>query len=317
MNWILLFSQLAFAVMAIIMFIRLPSIVREPSGRLAWLGTFTGSIAFAATGAVIPLGLLDSWLGGSNVINLVQNGFATIAFWLMMQAAMSFEGAGVTRRSLWELATMLAAMTTAFLLIPHRSPTAVDFIHDFGEQPMVWVYTMIHMGSWAIIMVRALRGLRGRTARPYLIVRIGAASIAIASAIKMVYITMRVLGVQPEAGVELVRTVFVFPFYGGIIIAMAGLSTFAIAPRARRSTLRALRAMLLRANLGRGFDRADVADAGENAYATYRLAVRLTDIANSEPLTRRERTLLRTTTRVLDRQMGAPKIVRMTGVPSA
>ncbi|MNL83665.1 hypothetical protein D3C87_2113800 [compost metagenome] len=49
-------------------------------------------------------------------------------------------------------------------------------------------------------------------------------------------------------------------------------------------------------------------------HEAYRLAVRLTDIANSQPLTRRERVLLRATAELLDRQMRAPSVVRMTSI---
>lgn len=47
-------------------------------------------------------------------------------------------------------------------------------------------------------------------------------------------------------------------------------------------------------------------------HEAYRFAVRLTDIANSEQLSRRERILLRAAAELLDRQMRTPAVVRMT-----
>lgn len=315
MTLVQVFSLLAFVVLVTITVMRMPSVVSEPSSRLAWLATLSGCAAFAMVGAVIPLNLLDGWLGGTNVVNLLQNIFATTAFWFLMQASRTLDGSPFDLRSLWQLPAMLAAFTVPFLLIPDRGPTSDDFIKLYANQPTLWAYASIYMGCVAVIMWRLLAGVRGRTPRQYVLIRVGAWGIAAASVLEIVYLTLRVLNVEPRWLVDLIGHGFVVPFYGGVILAAIGLAAFAFVSRSRSSVLTALRVLLLRANTGRGLDSDMLGDDGEDVYDTYRLAVRLTDIANSEPLRWRERAILRAATRMLDRQMSAPTVVRMSGRP--
>lgn len=312
MNWVQLFSLLAFVVLVVITLMRAPSVVTQPSSRLAWLATLSGCAAFAMVGVVIPLELLDGWFGGTNMVNLFQNVFATTAFWFLMRAARTLDGSRFSARSWWQLPAMLVAFTIPFVLIPDRGPTSDDFIKLHADKPLLWAYASIYMGCVVFIMWRLLTGIRGRTPRQYVLIRIGAWAIAAASVLEIVYLTLRVLQVEPREGVEIVGHGFVLPFYGGVILAAIGLAAFAFVRRTRGSVLTALRVLLLRANTTRGLE---VGDAGADAYDTYRLAVRLTDIANSEELNWRERLILRAATRMLDRQMSAPTVVRMSSRP--
>ncbi len=315
MNWVQLFSLLAFVVLVIITVVRMPSVIRQPSSRLAWLATLSGCAAFAMTGAVIPLSVLDAWLGGTNLGNLFQNVFATTAFWFLMQAARTVDGSRVNPRSWWVLPAMVVAFSIPFLMIPSRGPTSNDFIKQYADEVTLWVYASVYMGCVVFIMWRLLAGIRGRTPRPYVLIRVGAWAIGAASVLEIAYLTLRVLDVQPRAAVELIGHAFVLPFYGGVILAAIGLAAFAFVRRTRWSVLVALRVLLLRANTERGLDPRTVHEDGADAYDTYRLAVRLTDIANSEELNWRERWILRAATRMLDRQMSAPTVVRMSGRP--
>jgi len=315
LNWVQVFSLLAFVVLVIITLLRMPSVITEPSSRLAWLATLSGCAAFATVGVVIPLELLDGWLGATNVVNLLQNLFATTAFWFLMQASRTLDGSKFDRRSLWELPAMLVAFSIPFALIPDRGPTSDDFIKEHADKVALWAYASIYMACVVFIMMRLLIGIRGRSPRQYVLIRIGAWGIAAASVLEIVYLTLRVADAQPRSLVELVGHGFVLPFYGGVILAAIGLAAFAFVSRTRTSVLVALRVLLMRANAGRGLDMEAVSAAGDDPYDTYRLAVRLTDIANSEPLNWRERTILRAATRMLDRQMSAPSVVRMSGRP--
>lgn len=315
MNWVQLFSLLAFVVLVVITLVRMPSVIRQPSSRLAWLATLCGCAAFAMVGVVIPLELLDGWLGGTNMVNLFQNIFATMAFWFLMRASRTLDGSRMSRFSWWQLPAMLVAFTIPFLLIPERGPTSDEFIKLHADKVQLWAYASIYMGCVVFIMWRLLAGVRGRTPRQYVLIRIGALAILAASVIEIVYLTLRVLKVEPRSVVELVGHAFVLPFYGGVILAAIGLAAFAFVRRTRGSVLVALRVLLLRANAERGLDQTDVAEADADAYDTYRLAVRLTDIANSEELNWRERMILRAATRMLDRQMSAPTVVRMSSRP--
>lgn len=315
MTLVNLLSLIAFVVIAVVLVVRMPTVVSEPSSRLAWVAALFGCAAFASVGVIIPLDTLDGWLGGTNVVNLLQNTFATAAFWFIMQASRTLDGSQFHARSLWQLPAMVAAFTVPFFLIPDRGPTSDDFIKLYAEDPMLWAYASIYMGCVAYIMFRMLSGIRGRAPKQYVVIRIGAWGVAVASLLEILYLTLRVLNVEPRAFVDLVGHGFVIPFYGGVILQAVGMAGFAFVNRTRASVLVALRVLLLRANARRGLETSSPSEQGEEAYDAYRLAVRLTDIANSEPLSWRERAILRAATRVLDRQMSAPVVVRMSGKP--
>lgn len=308
-------SLVALIVIAAVLVLRMPSVVTVPSSRLAWFAALFGCLAFACVGVVVPLYTLDGWLGGTNVVSLLQNSFATAAFWFIMQASRTLDGTRFDPRSLWELPVMIVTFSVPFFMIPNRGPTSDDFIKLYAPSPFLWAYASIYMSCVAYIMFRMLAGVRGRAPRQYIAIRIGAWGVAAASILEVVYLTLRVVDARPAALVEAIGNGFVIPFYGGVIVMALGMAGFAFVTRTRNSVLVALRVLLLRANTRRGLRTESAEESAEDAYDAYRLAVRLTDIANSEPLNRRERAILRAATRVLDRQMGAPDVVRMSGNP--
>jgi hypothetical protein len=303
-------ETIAFLALLILTLIRLPSAIREPSSRLTWIATITGLAAVFMVGVVVPLPIVDGWLGGTNVANLLQNMLATTAFWFVMQAALTLDGSRFNPRSLWELPVMLLSFTIPFLLIADRGSTTDGFIKETADQVGLWAYASIYMGCVVLIMGRMLRGIRHRKPRPYILIRIGAWAILCASLIEIVYLTLRVAGLGRTPLVEAVGNLFTIPFYGGVVMVCAGIIVFAITRAGRRSMNAVLGRMLKRANADRGMIVSPIPDE-EPVHEAYRLAVRLTDIANSQELTRRERVLLRAATGMLDRQMRAPAVVRM------
>ena len=303
-------ETVAFLALLILTLIRLPSAIREPSSRLTWIATITGLAAIFMVGVAVPLPVVDGWLGGTNVANLLQNMLAITAFWFVMQAALTLDGSRFNPRNLWELPVMLLSFTIPFLLIADRGPTTDAFIKETADQVGLWAYASIYMACVVLIMTRMLRGIRGRTPRPYILIRIGAWAILVASLVEIVYLTLRVAGLGRTPTVEAVGNLFTIPFYGGVVLVCAGIIAFAIARAGRRSMNAALGRLLTRANVGRGMLVTPIPDE-DPVHETYRLAVRLTDIANSQELTKRERNLLRAATAMLDRQMRAPAVVRM------
>lgn len=303
-------ETIAFLALLALTLLRLPSAVREPSSRLTWFATITGLGAIFMVGVAVPLPVVDGWMGGSNVVNLVQNLLATTAFWFVMQASRTLDGTRFNPRSLWELPVMLVSFTIPFLLIGNRGATSDDFIKDSAGQWGLWAYASIYMAWVIVIMIRMLRGVHGRTPRPYILIRLGAWSILVASCLEIVYLTLRVGRPGRTPGVEFVGNLFTIPFYGGVLLVCAGIVAFAAARVSRRPMHAALGRALKRANVDRGMTLGAFPDE-DPVHEAYRLAVRLTDIANSQQLTRRERVLLRATAELLDRQMRAPDVVRM------
>lgn len=301
----------AFLALLVLTFLRLPSAVREPSSRLTWFATITGLGAIFMVGVVVPLTVIDGVMGGTNVVNLVQNLLATTAFWFVMQASRTLDGTRFDARSLWELPAMLITFTIPFFLIFDRGSTSSDFVKETADHAGLWAYASIYMAWVIVIMTRMLRGIHGRVPRPYTLIRIGAWSILIASLIEIMYLTLRVAQLGRSEPVEVVGNLFTVPFYGGVVLVCAGIVVFAIARAGRRPAHAALGRLLMRANVGRGMTLVPIPDE-DPVHEAYRLAVRLTDIANSQPLSRRERVLLRAAAELLDRQMRAPAVVRMT-----
>ena len=303
-------EAVAFLALLVLTLIRLPSAIRQPSSRPTWIATITGLAAVFMVGVVVPLPIVDGWLGGANVANLVQNILATTAFWFVMQAALTLDGSRFDPRSLWELPAMFLSFTIPFLLIADRGSTTGDFIKESADQIGLWAYASLYMGCVVLIMARMLRGIHGRKPRPYILIRIGAWSILVASLIEIAYLTLRVAGMGRTPPVEAVGALFTIPFYGGVVLVCAGIIVFAVARASRRSMNATLGRLLAKASLDRGMIVKPIPDE-DPVHETYRLAVRLTDIANSQELTKRERVLLRATSEMLDRQMRAPAVVRM------
>ncbi len=309
-------EAVAFLALLVLTLIRLPSAIREPSSRLTWVATITGLAAVFMVGVVVPLPIVDGWFGGTNVVSLVQNILATAAFWFVMQATLTLDGSRFNPRSLWELPAMFLSFTIPFLLISDRGSTTDEFIKETAEQLGLWAYASLYMGCGVLIMIRMLRGIRGRKPWPYILIRIGGWAILGASLIEIVYLTLRVAGLGRTPSVEAVGALFTIPFYGGVVLVCVGIIVFAIARAGRRSMNATLGRMLAKASLDRGMIVKPIPDE-DPVHETYRLAVRLTDIANSQELTKRERVLLRAATEMLDRQMRAPAVVRMSSAAGA
>jgi hypothetical protein len=313
---VLSIEAVAFLALLVLTLIRLPSAVREPSSRLTWIATITGLAAVFMVGVVVPLPIVDGWFGGTNVVSLVQNILATAAFWFVMQATLTLDGSRFNPRSLWELPAMFLSFSIPFVLISDRGSTTDEFIKETADQFGLWAYAALYMGCVVLIMIRMLRGSRGRKPPPYLLIRIGAWAILVASLIEIVYLTLRVAGLGRTPSVEAVGALFTIPFYGGVVLVCVGIVMFAVARAGRRSMNATLGRLLTKASLDRGLIVKPIPDE-DPVHETYRLAVRLTDIANSQELTKRERVLLRAATEMLDRQMRAPSVVRMSSAAGA
>lgn len=309
-------EAVAFLALLVLTLIRLPSAIREPSSRLTWIATITGLAAVFMVGVAIPLPIVDGWLGGTNVANLIQNILATTAFWFVMQAALTLDGSRFKPRSLWELPAMYLSFTIPFLLIADRGLTTDEFVKETADQLGLWAYASLYMGCVVLLMIRMLRGIHGRKPRPYILIRIGAWAILAAGLVEIVYLTLRVAGLGRTPSVEAVGALFTIPFYGGVVLVCAGIIVFAVARAGRRSMNATLGRLLAKASVERGMIVKPIPDE-DPVHETYRLAVRLTDVANSQELTKRERVLLRAATEMLDRQMRAPAVVRMSSAAGA
>ncbi|MGI0520224.1 hypothetical protein ABY45_06635 [Microbacterium maritypicum] len=305
----------AFLALAVLALGRLPALGRGGAGTLSELALLTGAGALFMVGTVVPLAVVDGWLGGTNVVNLVRNVLATVAIWFMTMTAKNMaNGSRPARRSIWGLIIVIIAFTIPFFLMD-RGVTNAEFIRVNAGSGWLWLYASIYMAFVAYMMVRLFQALGERAPRPYAVVRIGAILMCIASIAEIVYLTARVLGRQSEWLGDL----FVPLFYGGILLIAGGLAWFPLARRARHAALAIANAMLRRASAPHPalVGDADRHSAETIAHGTYRLAVQLADIGNAVELTRTERWSLRFATHLLNLQVPAPHVIRMSAVPEA
>lgn len=303
----------AFLALALLAGLRLPALRRGGAGTLSELALLAGTGALFMVGTAVPLPVVDGWLGGVNVVNLLQNVLATLAIWFMtMTVKYMATGSVPTRRPRWELAIVVTAFTIPFFFIGHPCPTNMDFVRAHGDDVWLWLYASIYMGYVAYLMVRMLIALGNRAPRAYAIVRVGAVSMGAASLAEIVYLTGRVLGVR----MEWLGDSFIPLFYGGILLIAMGLAWFPLARRARRVALTIANAMLRRTSAAHP-TLADVEEHDTAVHGTYRLAVQLADIGNAVELTRGEQRTLRFATHLLDLQVPAPHVIRMTAIPRA
>lgn len=294
---------------------RLPSVIRHPRARPSWAAVVVGAAAFFSRGALVPLETLDAALGGQNYINLVQNSLAVTAFWLMLEAAKATITGDFAWRRAWRLLVMISTFALPFLAIRDRQGTSSNFIDEFADQWALWAYASIYMGWVVVLTVSTIIVVRGRRSVMYFAIRFGCCLIAAGSVIEIAYLTLRVAGNGSVGVVEIVRLMFAPLFYGGVAMFAAGLAGFWLVRTVRELVLNLLRAALRRGNTLRGLDH-DVLLTGDAAVDAYRMAVMLVDIGNVRGLGWMERTVLAMTTRMLDRQTKAPRIVKMKAEPS-
>lgn len=289
---------------------RLPNAWRHPESRLVWAASFTGCLALASVGVVVALPVLDGWLGGSNLINLVQNILATSAFWLLLQATLTLDGSRFRPAAIWALPVMVASFTIPFFLIRDRGTTDSNFIRERADDWALWAYASLYMLSVVGIMVQIIIGIRGRTPWQYRLIRLGAVLIALGSVLEVAYLTLRVLDSQPHVAVERLGDLFAPPFFGGVVLVTAGIMSFTFAKWSRSGSWWLLEKLLSGTSAAQGIDVPAMARDGAVREA-YRLAVRLTDLANSQALSQREKLSLVAAAGILNRLMRAPAVVRL------
>lgn len=305
----------AFLALALLAIVRFPALRRGGAGTLSELALIAGAGALFMVGTVVPLTTLDGWLGGSNIVNLLQNVLATLAIWFMMMTAKHMAtGSWPAPRAVWELIGVIAAFAIPFFLM-NRGPTNEDFVRENAASGWLWLYASIYMAYVAYLMVRMFLALGERGARLYAVVRVGAILMGVASIIEILYLTARVLGGQPEW----LGDAFNPFFYGGILLIALGLAWFPLARRARHAALVIANVMLRRASAAHPSLVKDVDRRSDETitHGTYRLAVQLADIGNVVELTRSERWSLRFATHLLNLQVPAPHVIRMSAAPKA
>ncbi|PZE83266.1 hypothetical protein [Curtobacterium sp. MCBD17_032] len=226
--------------------IRAPSIGRNPHGRASWAATGVGALGLLTLGAVVPQRDLDALLGGTNLLNLVQNLCATTAFWLLFRGSVRSVDRRPALSHPFALVVMLASFTVPFLFIRDRGDTVFTFIVDEIDQTATWLYACVYMACVAVITATTLaRGVLG--SRGALVVfRVGLSLVTIASAEEIVSLTADHFVLGSVLLRDVLRTAFDPPFYLGIVLMVAAMASMTVRRWAREARLRGHRVRLAR-----------------------------------------------------------------------
>jgi hypothetical protein len=210
----------ALIVAAAVTIVRAPHAIAHPQTRLSWTAILIASLAFLARAYPV----LDRYLGGSNVISLIQNLFAVTAFWLLAQAALNQHH----QRPIpwWQLPPMLIAFVVPFLLIDDRGHTSDTFIVDQIAQTGTWLYASIYMAVFGLIAASLLAGLRRRQSRSYRFFLAGCGMVLAACSDEIASLTLDHFGFPNLVLRDGLRAAFNPLFYPGTILVIVGVASF-------------------------------------------------------------------------------------------
>ncbi|WP_263091362.1 hypothetical protein [Curtobacterium sp. RIT-PI-V] len=217
----------AFWCAALIFLARTPYVLRNPRGRAAWGATGVGALGLLTLGSVVPQTVLDGALGGTNLINLVQNVCATAAFWLMLRASTSDLPKRPGLASPLALLVVVVAFAVPFFAVRDRGGTDFHFIVREIHQPAMWLYGSVYMVGVGVIAAATLRYGVLRNPVALVVFRVGLSLVVIASIDELLSLTADHFGWFPAPLRDGLRLGFDPPFYLGIVlivVAMASLT---------------------------------------------------------------------------------------------
>lgn len=217
----------AFWFAALIFLARTPYVLRNPRGRAAWGATGVGALGLLTLGSVVPQPVLDGLLGGTNLINLVQNVCAVTAFWLMLRASTSDLPERPVLASPLALVVVVVAFAVPFFAVRDRGGTDFHFIVRGIDQPAMWLYASIYMLAVAVVAATTLRSGVLRNPVALVVFRVGLSLVVIASIDEIASLTVDHFTLFGPALRDGLRLAFDPPFYLGIVlivVAMASLT---------------------------------------------------------------------------------------------
>ncbi len=294
----------AFWCAALIFLARTPYVLRNPRGRAAWGATGVGALGLLTLGSVVPQPTLDGFLGGTNVIYLVQNVCATAAFWLMLRASTSDLPRRPRLAHPLALLAIVVAFTVPFLLVRDRGGTEFHFIVVQIHQPAMWVCASVYLLGIAAIAATTLRYgvLQDRVA--LVVFRVGLALVVVACLDEVASLALDHFEVGPTALRDGLRLGFDPPFYLGVVLMVLAMASLTFRRwgrdvRCRRHNRRLRR--ITRRHAVRAVER-----GGDAQTRTYDLVIAIRDAeVQGRALDDAELAHVRSAERTLTRSLGA------------
>ncbi|WP_240793179.1 hypothetical protein [Arthrobacter crystallopoietes] len=211
---------LLFALLSALCLLRIPSVVKVAESRASWLASMFGLAALYVLGTVTPLVVIDSYLGGVNVTNLLQAIFALLAIFFFNDSVRRLAKVPV-RWTYYAPLLSIPIMIVSFVLIEDKAPTAADFIDSRMDQLATATYSGTYMLALLFIVLRIIYMLRHKARGPYATFSAGLLVVAAACSCHIAYVVL--FHFSPwDAFAQAIGSWFDRLFYLGLSVTAAG-----------------------------------------------------------------------------------------------
>ena len=238
-----------FVVLIAILLVRIPAAVRSRESWMTWLAVLLACMAIMTLGPVVPIRVLDSWLGETNVVWLVQCILATFAFWAFSEAAKALDGMPVhPLRTVVAPTLWCVGFTVPFFLNTERGSTVEHFSRVHSDSLATYVSALIYMGGLCWLVGGMIRSSRGHYAIGHILFRVGGLGVILGCICETIVMTIDHFQLAEQRLVQVAYWGFDVLFYPGVICIAAGMAYFYIRrlfrARAIRRRADALRELL-------------------------------------------------------------------------
>lgn len=211
---------LLFALLSALCLLRIPSVVKVAESRASWLASMFGLTALYVLGTVTSLEVIDSYLGGINVTNLLQAIFALLAIFFFNDSVRRLANVPV-RWTYYAPLLSIPIMIVSFALIEDKAPTAADFIDTRMDQLATATYSGTYMLALLFTVLRIIYMLRHKARGPYATFSAGLLVVAAACSCHITYVVL--FHFSPwDAFAQAIGSWFDRLFYLGLSVTAAG-----------------------------------------------------------------------------------------------
>ncbi len=210
-----------FALLSALCLLRIPSVVKVAESRASWLASMFGLTALYVLGTVTPLEVIDSYLGGINVTNLLQAIFALLAIFFFNDSVRRLASVPIVSWTYYAPLLSIPIMIVSFALIKDKAPTAADFIDTRMDQLATATYSGMYMLALLFTVLRIIYMLRHKARGPYATFSAGLLVVAAACSCHITYVVL--FHFSPwDAFAQAIGSWFDRLFYLGLSVTAAG-----------------------------------------------------------------------------------------------
>lgn len=211
--------------LGVVLLLRVGALIQErriPSPAL--VSALLGFAALFTVGFAVPEGVVDSWLGGTNLLHLIRNLLFLSSMWFLRRAICLVLDRPSARLNPVPLLLQMLAMAVFFASSP-RGATTGWFIPEYVHEPGIWAYANVYMAGvlWLAVDIIQLARTAGRPIGWFWWFSAGGVLISIASAVELLY-----MSVVPQLGRDSSLAQNLYPLfspllYSGIAAIVVGL----------------------------------------------------------------------------------------------